>query len=202
VARGQAESLYAVAFGKDQSLLTANKNAGAWLREDGTDGPTVIHAADVLNQGLELNGVTAFQYDSHHGLTERIEANRARLKEGRWELEDAWVSAGQSRALQAYLLSTYLTPTQVRDSLGTVFSISFWDRPTSSRSPSAGLPPRNTAQYQLLLSRPFLLVTMVLTATRSLKGFASTCRSTPSSGLPAVLASSSRKCRATSPWLD
>ena len=176
VARGEAERLYGVAFGKDQSLLTANKNAGAWLREDGTDGPTVIHAADVLNQGLELNGVTAFQYDRDHGLTERIEAKRATLKDGRWELEDAWVSAvGQEPELyKRYLLSTYLTPTQVRDSLGTVFSISFWDLPNFIEiAERAGLPATQyRVQYQLLLSRPFLLVTMVLiAATCSLKGF-------------------------------
>jgi lipopolysaccharide export system permease protein len=123
-----------------------------------------------------LNGVTAFQYDRDHGLTERIEARRATLKDGRWELDDAWVSAvGQEPALyKHYLLSTYLTPTQVRDSLGTVFSISFWDLPNFIEiAERAGLPATQyRVQYQLLLSRPFLLVTMVLiAATCSLKGF-------------------------------
>ena len=62
------------------------------------------------------------------------------LKDGRWELEDAWVSAvGQEPELyKHYLLSTYLTPTQVRDSLGTVFSISFWDLPELHRDRGAG----------------------------------------------------------------
>lgn len=175
-ARGEAERLYAGAFGKGESLLKTNKNAGAWLREDGTDGPSVIHALQVLNQGLELNGVTVFQYDRDHGLTERIEAKKAVLKDGRWELEEAWVSAvGQEPALyKRYLLSTYLTPTQVRDSLGTVFSISFWDLPNFIQiAEKAGLPATQyRVQYQLLLSRPFLLVTMVLiAATCSLRGF-------------------------------
>ena len=70
------------------------------------------------------------------------------LKDGRWELEDAWVSAvGQEPALyKHYLLSTYLTPTQVRDSLGTEFSISFWDLPNFIEiAERAGLPPRNIA---------------------------------------------------------
>ena len=39
-ARGQAEQLYARAFDRDNSLLKT-KNAGAWLREDGADGPSV-----------------------------------------------------------------------------------------------------------------------------------------------------------------
>jgi len=175
VARGEAERLYVTAFGRGESLLKT-KGAGSWLREDGTDGPSVIHALEVLNQGLELNGVTVFQYDRDHGLTERIEAKRAVLKDGRWELDDAWVSAvGQEPALyERYLLSTYLTPTQVRDSLGTVFSISFWDLPNFIQiAEKAGLPATQyRVQYQLLLSRPFLLVTMVLiAATCSLRGF-------------------------------
>ncbi len=41
VARGEAERLYASAFGKDESLLKTSKKAGAWLREDGADGPSV-----------------------------------------------------------------------------------------------------------------------------------------------------------------
>ena len=210
VARGEAERLYGVAFGKDQSLLTSSKNAGAWLREDGTDGPTVIHAADVLNQGLELNGVSAFQYDRDHGLTERIEAKRAALKDGRWELEDAWVSAvGQEPEFyKRYLLSTYLTPTQVRDSLGTVFSISFWDLPNfieiaeragTSRhaisravpaSPVAPLPARDHG-----LDRRHLLAQGLPLRQRSdQRHHRARLRFSDSS--------CSRKCRATSPWPD
>jgi len=175
LARAQAETLYAQAFGRGESLLKT-QNAGAWLRQDGADGPSVIHALDVLNQGLELKGVTVFQYDHAQALTERVEADKAVLKDGRWELDNAWVNAvGQEAAFyQRYLLSTYLTPTQVRDSLGTVFSISFWDLPNFIQiAEKAGLPATQyRVQYQLLLSRPFLLVTMVLiAATCSLRGF-------------------------------
>jgi len=168
--------MYAAAFGKSGSFLKANKRTGAWLREDSVDGPSVVHALQVLNQGLELNGVTVFHYAPDHTLTERIEAKRAVLKNGRWELDDAWVSAvGEEPAFyERYLLSTYLTPTQVRDSLGTVFSISFWDLPNFIQiAERAGLPATQyRVQYHLLLSRPFLLVTMVLiAATCSLRSF-------------------------------
>lgn len=175
-ARGESERLFAAAFERGESILDTNRKAGAWLREDGTDGPSIVHAMQVLNQGLELNGVTVFQYDADHRLTERIEAKRAVLKDGRWELEDAWVSAvGLEPVLyRNYLLSTYLSPTQVRDSLGTVFSISVWQLPNFIEiAERAGLPATQyRVQYHLLLSRPFLLVTMVLiAATCSLRGF-------------------------------
>lgn len=176
MARAEAERVYTAAFGKGESLLKASRGTGAWLREDGVDGPSVVHALQVLNQGLELNGVTVFQYTPDHNLTERIEAKRAVLKNGRWELEEVWVSTvGQEPAFhERYLVSTYLTPTQVRDSLGTVFSISFWDLPNFIQiAERAGLPATQyQVQYHLLLSRPFLLVTMVLIgATCSLKSF-------------------------------
>src|SRR5215210_1285387 len=61
LARAEAERLYASAFDREESLLKT-KNAGAWLREDGADGPSVIHALRVSNQGLVLTGVTVFQY--------------------------------------------------------------------------------------------------------------------------------------------
>ena len=54
VARGEAEQPLCRRFRAQISRCSRPKGAGAWLREDGTDGPSVIHAADVLNQGLEL----------------------------------------------------------------------------------------------------------------------------------------------------
>jgi lipopolysaccharide export system permease protein len=174
-ARAKAEQLYVSAFDRKDSLLKT-KNSGGWLREDGADGPSVVHALSVSNQGLELTGVTIFQYTPDHKLVERVEARRAFLRDGRWELDDALVSAVGQEPVQykKYLVSTYLSPTQVRDALGTEFSISFWDLPNFIEiAERAGLPATQyRVQYQLLLSRPFLLVTMVLiAATCSLRAF-------------------------------
>ena len=175
-ARAEAERLYADAFDREETLLKT-KNAGAWLREDGADGPSVVHAHEVSNQGLELTGVTVFQYDP------RSKPRRSASKRVR---RSSRTAAGSSRTpglvpwasepafYKRYLLSTYLTPTQVRDSLGTEFSISFWDLPNFIEiAERAGLPATQyRVQYQLLLSRPFLLVTMVLiAATCSLRAF-------------------------------
>jgi len=174
-ARGEAEHLYAEAFDRQDTLLKTT-SAGAWLREDGADGPSVLHAARSSNQGLELSGVTIFQYAADQSPAERIEARKATLKDGRWELQDAWVSAVGSEPAyyDTYLVSTYLTPTQVHDSLGTEYSISFWNLPNFIEiAERAGLPATQyRVQYQLLLSRPFLLMTMVLiAATCSLRAF-------------------------------
>ena len=174
-ARDYGDGIYVNAFGKNRSLLKTS-NAGSWLRQDGSDGQSVMHASMSANNGLSLAGVTVIHFDSAGNFVERIEAGQAELKDGRWELSDAWVSAvGREPArYDSYILSTYLSPTQVRDSLGSVLSVSFWQLPRFIEiADKAGLPAtRHKLQYQMLLSRPFLLAVMVLlAATCSLRAF-------------------------------
>ncbi len=174
-ARDFGDSLYGEAFGKNASLLKTS-NAGAWLRQDGSDGQSVMHASLAANHGLSLTGVSVLQFDRKGDFVERIEARQADLKDGRWELSDVWVSAvGREPAhYDTYILSTYLSPTQVRDSLGSVLSVSFWQMPRFIEiADKAGLPAtRHKLQYQMLLSRPLLLAVMVLmAATCSLRAF-------------------------------
>ncbi|MCG8558235.1 MAG: LPS export ABC transporter permease LptG [Hyphomicrobiales bacterium] len=174
-ARAEAERQYAAAFGKQSSILRT-QNAGAWLRQDGADGQSVIHAQLTANQGLSLTGVSVIQFDKSGDFFERIEAETAELKSGRWELQKVWVSAVGREPIyhDSYIVSTYLTPTQVRDSLGSVRAVSFWELPKFIEiADRAGLPAtRHKLRYQTLLSMPFLLVVMVLlAATCSLRAF-------------------------------
>lgn len=175
--RAEAEKRFAKAFGQDANLLKA-QGGGSWLRQDGADGESVIGAAAASNRGLTLTGVMVFSYDKDGHFSERIDAATARLQEGFWHLENAWVSRlGQEpEKFDSYLVSTYLTPDRVQDALGTVFSISFWDFPglievTEKAKLSA---EKLKIQYELLWSRPLLCVAMVLlAATVSLRSFRS-----------------------------
>ncbi len=76
-ARAEAEREFAEAFGKENNLLRAY-GGGAWLRQDGTDGPSVLHAAGNSNRGLTLTGVVAFQYDRQGRFVERIDGGQGR----------------------------------------------------------------------------------------------------------------------------
>jgi lipopolysaccharide export system permease protein len=74
------------------------------------------------------------------------------------------------------LLSTYLSPERVSDALGKAIAVSFWELPglievaEKAKLSTDGLE----LQYELLLSRPFLCLVMVLlAATVSLKSFRS-----------------------------
>jgi lipopolysaccharide export system permease protein len=175
--RAEAERLFAEVFGRESSLLQSS-STGAWLRQDGADGSSVLTAGAVGNKGLSLTAVSIIQYDKTGRFAERIDGARASLKEGFWQVEDAWVvrSGAEPEQFSSYLVSTYLSPERVQDALGTAISISFWELPgLIEATEKAGLSAANfRMQYELLLSRPLLLIAMVfLGATVSLRSFRS-----------------------------
>lgn len=174
-AKAEGERFYGDLFGGSKSQLKA-ANDQIWFRQDGSDGPSVMNAKALANQGLRLINVTSLLYSKNNRFTERVDAKQADLQEGRWVFTDAWVSriGQQPQFFKNYLLSTYLTPTQISDSMGSVETVSFWALPAYIEiANKAGLPAtRYKIQYQLLLSKPFLLAIMVLiAATCSLRTF-------------------------------
>jgi lipopolysaccharide export system permease protein len=176
-ARSLAERLVAEAFGQEASLL-APSGEGSWLRQDGTDGQSVMTARASADQGLALASVTVFQFDQRGRFVERVDADRATLADGYWELQRAVVSrpGREPEAYGAYTLSTYLTRERVGEALGSESAVSVWELPALIEvAEKAGLSAaRYKMQYALLLSRPLLLVVMViLAATVSLKSFRS-----------------------------
>lgn len=174
-ARGEAERLMAEAFGKEPSLA-AYTGGGAWLRQDGVDGQSVLAATAVADSGATMVNVIAIQYDSKGRFLERIDAERATLGEGHWLLRNAWVArvGREPEKFNVYTLSTYLDRERVRDALGSVNTVSIWELPgVIDMAEKAKLPAeRFRVQYELLLARPLLLSTMVLlAATVSLRSF-------------------------------
>lgn len=169
------ELLVLDAFG-GQTQPLGGSSSGLWLRQDGVDGPSVLHAKAAANDGQSLNGVTAILYNEDLVFRQRIEAESAQLEQGRWRLENAWVISSNQRPEHhpSYLLGTYLTPAQVRESFASADTISFWQLPEYiDIAERAGLPATQyRLQYQILLARPLVLCTMVLiAATVSLRVF-------------------------------
>jgi lipopolysaccharide export system permease protein len=138
----------------------------------------VLNAQAIANQGLTLSGVIAFLFDPEGRFVERLDAERAVLQDGYWELQKVAVSRPQREAefFSTYSLSTHLTRERVGDALGSEIAISFWQLPTLiEESEKAKLSAsKYRMQYAILMSRPALLIVMViLAATVSLRSFRS-----------------------------
>ena len=174
-ARAASERAYGLAFGEQSSLLDT-RSAGQWLRQDGVDGSSVLNAQSSADQGKSLTGVEVIQFDANGSFVEHVSAASALLHDGYWELSKAVVTRPRNvpEHYANFQVSTYLTPTQVNESLGSEFSVSFWQLPNLiDLAERAGLPATAfRVQYASLIARPLLFAVMVLlAATVALKTF-------------------------------
>ncbi len=129
-ARDASERIYADAFGRESTSFKTG-GWGSWLRQDGSDGPSIISAGYASNKGASLKNVTAFVYDQDGRFAERIDAAEADLKEGYWVLTDALVSRVGSEPKSSALIS--FPPTSRRRVLQMLLE-------TSSRCRSGSCP--------------------------------------------------------------
>ena len=172
--RAYSEYLQSQLSDSKKSLLVTRQ--AAWLRQDGPDGQSILVANHVSQHGAHLSEVTFFQYDKNLLFKERIDAPTALLKDGRWELKNARISTANEKPRQykKYIVSTFLTLTQIQDSIGSAENVSFWELPRFIKiAEKAGLSSKQyRLQYQTLLSRPLWMIAMVLlAATCSLQSF-------------------------------
>lgn len=161
---GQLESRY---FDQSASFIAVSAN-GLWLRQADATGQSVVHAERMDGTGLNLNEVTIFLYGDGDRFLGRIDARKAVLKPGYWELEDVWVMTGneQPRKYDSYRQETSLTQKQIEESFAREETISFWELPHFiATSEAAGFSTRRyQIHYHQLLATPALLCTMVLVA--------------------------------------
>ena len=154
-------------FGTEQNFLMQTTN-DVWIRQDGLDGESVLLAKKLLDGGTRLLGVTIFAFDHKGTFQERIEADEADLGKQIWYLKNVTVYTTERDPQQydTFQISTFLSATQVRESIGSPESISFWNLPQFiDLARNAGLPAyRYALQYQTLLARPLLLAAMILIA--------------------------------------
>src|SRR3546814_15551294 len=98
-------------------MLAVSKN-GLWLRQADDRGQSVIHALSVSNKDMVLNDVIIFLYEGTDRFAGRIDADRARLEDGYWRIEDTWLSAPNRSAefVESYRLKTDLNIAKIQDS--------------------------------------------------------------------------------------
>lgn len=145
---------------------------GFWLRQGSAERQSVIRAVATNVDGTQLSGVTFITFED--GPIRRIEAARATLADGAWDMTDVKIwPLGDTPNPEAvaethanYTVPSTLTPDQIRDSFGTPSSIAIWDLPGFiNRLETAGFAARRHLMwFHSELAQPLFLVAMVLIA--------------------------------------
>lgn len=156
----------------NRSVLSVSGN-GVWLRQSYEDQQAVIQARRSSPDGATLFGVEFHIFNDAGVLVERVAAQSATLREGRWILVDVrrWFVVGNSSQLAQPIrrsnqdtISTDLTPSQIIDSFAPPQTISFWDlRKFIDNLEQSGFSAvRHKQYYQSALAAPALFTAMVL----------------------------------------
>lgn len=139
-----------------------------WLRQRFQGEDTIIGAKRVLDGGLQLRGATFFRFDQQGELTQRIDANRAYLRDGYWELQGIEGFADGQRVVskEAVRVPTGLTAELVQERLSRPETIPLFELPAKVRiAQSFGQKANAFAmQFHSLVALPLLLVAMTLIA--------------------------------------
>ena len=154
-----------------QSIFSVGTE-GLWLRQGDADGHTVIRASGANGTGSVFYDVSFFIYDEDGVLNSRVEANVARLGDGKWLLyqSKSWPLVGQvnpeenSTILRKSSLPTDVTQEQIRDRFETPATVPFWSLPTAiERLKVAGFSAkRHEVWLQAEFAQPLFLIAMVL----------------------------------------
>ena len=146
-----------------------------WLREGDRTSQIVIHADRVLENGAVLADVKLLEEErifrdgqpsGDYRFVRRIDARRALIRDGFWQLEDLTENVpGQPPVSRDYLsIPTSLDAGQLLERFASPATIGFWDLPAFiERTSAAGLDAsRYTMRWWSLLAAPALFVAMAL----------------------------------------
>ena len=168
----QFETLADALSGRDSSQLSVSAD-GLWLRQGDEAGQTVIRAARTNLDGTELSGATFLGFDPEGRPAFRIEAERALLVPGAWQITgakewrfdtDADIPEAAAFESAQMSLASNLTRDQILDSFGTPSAIPIWELPGFIGDlEKAGFSARNYRTFfHMELALPLFIVAMVL----------------------------------------
>ncbi|KAA9009519.1 LPS export ABC transporter permease LptG [Histidinibacterium aquaticum] len=153
------------------SILAVDEG-GLWLRQGGPDGQSVIRAERANLDGTRLSGVTFLTFTEEGRPLRRIDALRAELGDGAWELTEAksWplgqaeVPEAEAEVSPTMEIPSTLTAAQIRDSFGEPAAIPIWELPGFiNRLQAAGFSARRHSVYfHTQLALPAFLTAMLL----------------------------------------
>ena len=147
---------------------------GLWLREGRDEGQRVIRAHRANCDGTRLSLVTILDFTADGVPSQRVEAARADLRPGLWQLSDVkvWPLGGtvnpeaNAEVFDTLDIATALTREEISDSFGRPGAIPIWELPAFiERLETAGFSAlQHRVWLQMELAMPLLLGAMVLAA--------------------------------------
>lgn len=155
--------------------------AGLWLRQENrkktederltsdlSKSSYLLHADAAKDNPLTISPVMLFLYDSEHRYQGRVDAPKAYLRDGQWEIIDAWLNRDDQppQFLPVFRIDTTITLSTIQESMARPNTVSFWRLPQfSSALRNIGLTAvRHDMRFQSLLASPILLCAMILFA--------------------------------------
>jgi lipopolysaccharide export system permease protein len=164
---GRFEQLEAKYIHNQSSTLSVSRQ-GLWLRQADADGQSVIHARRATHTTMTLHGVIIFRFTDEDRFTARIDAERAVLQPGSWQLFEAWESSPGKRAqfTERLEIATELTREKILDSFAPPETISFWNlQGFIALLENAGFSAtHHKLQLHRLLATPVLFAAIILLA--------------------------------------
>lgn len=160
----QYNELRAIYIKRKPSML-ALADTGIWLKQGDKNKHSIVHAARTT-AGVLFSDITIFLYQDEDRFIGRLDAKKAKLANGAWQLEKVWITntSGHSHFVEAYEQPTELTPTHVYDSVAPPQTISFWGlNKFITLAKRAGLAvPAYEFHWYSLMTMPLFLLAMTL----------------------------------------
>ena len=155
-------------FLKRRTKLMSIANNGLWVRERSHDKVLILRAGAVDSDDRVFNAVELYVFTPDDVFLARVDAARARLEQGQWQLSQARRTEADGRIGYFDKLSfpTTLTLANLQDSLASPQAIGFWDLPKFiTILQDAGFSAvSHRLHLHRLLATPLLLCAMVLMA--------------------------------------
>ncbi len=147
----------------------ASQSAGIpWLRQRVGEEETIIGAHSVLGGGADLRDVVFYRLAPDQSIAERIDAERALLKDGYWDVTNAVRRPGDGAVEKVARLriDTNLKVENIGEKLSRPETLAWYDlsgKITAARAFGYQVPAYRT-QFHFLIASPALLVAMTLIA--------------------------------------